>query len=249
MAPKCSRDSSTCDFSPENRVEAQVNEEPLAVSTAARNESTAVEVGGIVVGVSDLWKVFDEEAAARKSLANGAEWERETALCGDRATSANTAPPTYLELVGMSGRQNAYPDELSRGQQQRIGRVRAPVLDPDILLMDEPFSTLDALIREDLRLELLSLRERLHSTIVFITHDVDDARARGNQIDVLDRGRLSAPCATSTSSTPPVSDHRRTRLTRTSRRSASMQAALSPKRWCCRAEKAATSEQRQRGLS
>lgn len=105
---------------------------------------------------------------------------------GDREARA----AEFLELVGLGGREYAYPDELSGGQQQRVGLARALALDPDILLMDEPFSALDALIREDLRQELLTLQERLNKTIVFITHDVDEALALGDRIAVLHDGRL-----------------------------------------------------------
>jgi glycine betaine/proline transport system ATP-binding protein len=95
-----------------------------------------------------------------------------------------------LELVGLSGREDSYPEELSGGQQQRVGLARALTLDPDILLMDEPFSALDALIREDLRREILELQERLHKTIVLITHDLADAVALADRIAVVHDGRL-----------------------------------------------------------
>jgi glycine betaine/proline transport system ATP-binding protein len=95
-----------------------------------------------------------------------------------------------LELVGLSGREDSYPEELSGGQQQRVGLARALTLDPDILLMDEPFSALDALIREDLRREILELQGRLQKTIVLITHDLDDAVALADRIAVVHDGRL-----------------------------------------------------------
>jgi glycine betaine/proline transport system ATP-binding protein len=95
-----------------------------------------------------------------------------------------------VALVGLSGREESYPDELSGGQQQRVGLARALTLDPDVLLMDEPFSALDALIREDLRREIRDLQARLHKTIVLITHDLTDAVALGDRIAVLHDGRL-----------------------------------------------------------
>jgi glycine betaine/proline transport system ATP-binding protein len=95
-----------------------------------------------------------------------------------------------LALVGLHGRQDAYPHELSGGQQQRVGLARALALDPDILLMDEPFSSLDALIREDLRCEIRALQARLHKTIVLITHDLTDAVALADRIAMLHDGRL-----------------------------------------------------------
>jgi glycine betaine/proline transport system ATP-binding protein len=95
-----------------------------------------------------------------------------------------------VALVGLAGREHAYPDELSGGQQQRVGLARALALDPDILLMDEPFSALDTLIREDLRREILELQATLQKTIVLITHDLEDAVALADRIAVIHDGRL-----------------------------------------------------------
>ncbi len=84
-----------------------------------------------------------------------------------------------------------YPSELSGGQQQRIGVARALANDPDIILMDEPFSALDPITREQLQNELLKLQEELNKTIVFVTHDIDEAIKLGDKIAVMQNGKIA----------------------------------------------------------
>lgn len=91
----------------------------------------------------------------------------------------------YLELVGLTGFERMYPYQLSGGMQQRAGLVRALVLNPHVLLMDEPFGALDAQTRELLQEELLRILERERKTMVFITHSIDEAIVLGDQIAVL----------------------------------------------------------------
>ena len=97
-----------------------------------------------------------------------------------------------LELVGLPAAEYAprYPDELSGGQQQRVGVARALAGDPEYLLMDEPFGALDAITRDSLQAELLALKQRLRKTIVFVTHDIQEALRLGDRIAVLHQGKL-----------------------------------------------------------
>lgn len=97
-----------------------------------------------------------------------------------------------LELVGLDPGEfrSRYPDELSGGQQQRIGVARALAADPSLLLMDEPFSAVDAVTRDLLQQELLKLKKRLHKTIVFVTHDIFEAFTLADRIAILHEGRL-----------------------------------------------------------
>ncbi|MBM7096949.1 glycine betaine/L-proline ABC transporter ATP-binding protein [Bacillus sp. H-16] len=95
-----------------------------------------------------------------------------------------------LELVGLKGYEDKYPDELSGGMQQRVGLARALANDPDILLIDEAFSALDPLIRKDMQDELLELQEKMEKTIVFITHDLDEALRIGDRITIMKDGSI-----------------------------------------------------------
>lgn len=96
----------------------------------------------------------------------------------------------WLNEVGLSNLERSYPDELSGGMQQRVGLARALATDNPILLMDEAFSALDPLIRAQLQDQLLELQDRLNKTIVFITHDIDEAVKVGQRISILNGGRL-----------------------------------------------------------
>ncbi|QGG49359.1 quaternary amine ABC transporter ATP-binding protein [Heliorestis convoluta] len=95
-----------------------------------------------------------------------------------------------LHLVGLQGWEESYPDELSGGMQQRVGLARALANDPDILLMDEAFSALDPLIRKDMQDELLSLQATMEKTIIFITHDLDEALRIGDRIALMKDGKI-----------------------------------------------------------
>jgi len=107
----------------------------------------------------------------------------------DKATRNQTAWEV-LGRVGLDGWSDAYPDELSGGMQQRVGIARALALDPPILLMDEPFSGLDPLIRREMQDELISLQEQVKKTIVFITHDLNEALKLGSHIAILRNGEI-----------------------------------------------------------
>jgi len=97
-----------------------------------------------------------------------------------------------LELVQLSPEIHAdrFPDELSGGQQQRVAVARALAVDPDYLLMDEPFGALDAITRDSLQQEFLELNQRLNKTIIFVTHDILEAVTLGDRIAILHEGRL-----------------------------------------------------------
>lgn len=95
-----------------------------------------------------------------------------------------------LELVGLEGYENSYPSELSGGMQQRVGLARALANDPDVLLMDEAFSALDPLIRKDMQDELVILQQKMEKTIVFITHDLDEALKLGDRIALMKDGAI-----------------------------------------------------------
>ncbi|MBK5247316.1 MAG: glycine betaine/L-proline ABC transporter ATP-binding protein, partial [Peptostreptococcaceae bacterium] len=95
-----------------------------------------------------------------------------------------------LDIVGLKGWENKYPDELSGGMKQRVGLARALTNDAGILLMDEAFSALDPLIREEMQDELLGLQQKMNKTIIFITHDLNEALKLGDRIAFLRDGEL-----------------------------------------------------------
>ncbi len=96
-----------------------------------------------------------------------------------------------LQMVGLEQQvASRYPHQLSGGQRQRVGVARALAADPAILLMDEPFGALDALTRDQVQREFLSLQQRLNKTVVFVTHDLREALRLGSRIALMDAGRL-----------------------------------------------------------
>ncbi|GAA4547930.1 glycine betaine/L-proline ABC transporter ATP-binding protein [Streptomyces collinus] len=95
-----------------------------------------------------------------------------------------------VELVGLSGYESSYPDQLSGGMQQRVGLARALAGDPDVLLFDEPFSALDPLIRRDMQNEVVRLHHEVGKTMVFITHDLSEALRLGDRILIMRDGRM-----------------------------------------------------------
>jgi putative spermidine/putrescine transport system ATP-binding protein len=95
-----------------------------------------------------------------------------------------------LELVKMSGSQKKYPNQLSGGQQQRVAIARSLLLQPEVLLLDEPFSALDAKIRMQMREELKKIQSELGITVVFVTHDQEEAMAISHRIVVMNKGKF-----------------------------------------------------------
>lgn len=111
-------------------------------------------------------------------------------LQGVRPSEAKERAQKWIDRVGLTGFEKSYPSQLSGGMQQRVGLARALATDADILLMDEAFSALDPLIRTDMQDVLLELQKELNKTIIFITHDLDEALRIGDDIAILRDGGL-----------------------------------------------------------
>lgn len=111
-------------------------------------------------------------------------------IMGVAKAERNQRAEQVLEMVGLGGYGSSMPSELSGGMKQRVGLARALTSDPDILLMDEAFSALDPLIRRDMQDELLELQERLGKTIIFVTHDLDEALKLGTRIALMKDGSI-----------------------------------------------------------
>jgi osmoprotectant transport system ATP-binding protein len=104
-----------------------------------------------------------------------------------------------LDTVGLDrSLADRYPSQLSGGQQQRVGVARGLAADPNILLMDEPFGAVDPLVRADLQQELIRLQRELDKTVVFVTHDIDEALLLGDQVVILEKGGIIAQKGTPT---------------------------------------------------
>jgi NitT/TauT family transport system ATP-binding protein len=122
--------------------------------------------------------------SARQNVMFGLEMK------GMRGTELHETAEKYLDLVGLKGSQNRRPHQLSGGMKQRVGIARALAIDPKVLLMDEPFGALDAQTRESLQAELLDLHGRTQKTILFVTHDLDEAVLIADRIVVMKNGRV-----------------------------------------------------------
>ncbi len=119
------------------------------------------------------------------------------ALLGHDKKRARATGMELMERVGLEPRfAKRYPAQLSGGQQQRVGVARALAADPPVMLMDEPFSAVDPVVREQLQQEFLRLQSELGKTIVFVTHDIDEAIKLGDQVAVLNVGGILAQLAT-----------------------------------------------------
>ncbi|GAA2067716.1 ABC transporter ATP-binding protein [Microbacterium hatanonis] len=120
-------------------------------------------------------------------------------LQGKSRRAARTRALELMETVGLEpGMADRYPSQLSGGQQQRVGVARGLAADPNILLMDEPFGAVDPIVRAELQEELLRLQRDIGKTIVFVTHDIDEAFLLGDQVVILEKGAKVAQLGTPT---------------------------------------------------
>ncbi|HUC61585.1 MAG TPA: ABC transporter ATP-binding protein [Alphaproteobacteria bacterium] len=111
---------------------------------------------------------------------------------GGRGAPLRETALAYLELVGLKESWNRRPHQLSGGMKQRVGIARALAIDPEVLLMDEPFAALDAQTREGMQVELLEIYARTRKTILFVTHDLDEAVLLADRVLVMRQGRIEA---------------------------------------------------------
>ncbi len=169
------------------------------------NQLIPATVGEILIDGADITKMSNKELIEVRRKKMGMVFQK-FALLPNRTIVENVAlglevqnipkitrfekSMQAIEMVGLKGWEDNYPDSLSGGMQQRVGIARALATNPDILLMDEPFSALDPLIRQDMQDELLELQKKLQKTIVFITHDLDEALKIGDRIALMKDGEI-----------------------------------------------------------
>lgn len=176
-------------------------------STLIRHFNRLIEpsVGEVVVQGKDICKLGDNDLREMRSRHVGMVFQN-VALLPFRTVLENVALPlevqgigkkqrletsqAALEKVGLKNWAQRYPSELSGGMQQRVGIARALATDPQILLMDEPFSALDPLIRKQLQIEFKQLSTNLNKTSIFITHDLEEAIRIGDRIAIMKEGRI-----------------------------------------------------------
>ena len=162
--------------------------------------------GEIVIAGEDITKMSDKELIdfrrhkiamvfqhyglmPHRNVLDNAGWGLE--VQGVKKSERDARTREVLALVGLAGWEESFPRQLSGGMQQRVGLARALAVDTDILLMDEPFSGLDPLIRRQMQDELLRLQTELHKTIVFITHDLNEALKLGDRIAIMHDGKVA----------------------------------------------------------
>jgi len=109
---------------------------------------------------------------------------------GEKKSTRRARAEEMIDLVGLTGNENSFPDQLSGGMQQRVGLARALAVDPSVLMFDEPFSALDPLIRRDMQNEVIRLHHEVGKTMVFITHDLQEALKLGDRILIMRDGEM-----------------------------------------------------------
>lgn len=174
----------------------------LIRSLTRLNEPTA---GQLLIEQQDVTRASHETLISLRRKTLGMVFQN-FALLPNRTVASNIAFPLeiqgvpeaeyrqrareLMDLVGLRGREDHYPSELSGGQQQRVGIARSLATEPHIWVLDEPFSALDPLIRTDLQDEVLRLQSSLHKTVIFITHDLDEAIKLADRIAIMEHGRI-----------------------------------------------------------
>ena len=178
--------------------------------------------GSIEVLGADICELENEELRQMRSLHIGMVFQH-MALLPHRTVRDNVAFPLQvrgepkakrweisqrcLKMANLEGFEDRFPRELSGGMQQRVGLARALASDPEILLMDEPFSALDPLIRRQLQDQFLELSTRLNKTTIFITHDLDEAIRIGDRIAIMKDGRIVQVGTPETIVTQPADEY------------------------------------------
>lgn len=171
-------------LNPVTRGEVWVNNNGTPIDVASCDKKTLRELR-----TSKVAMVFQQFAllpwrTVRENVGLGLE------LKGMKRSERDAIVDEKLKLVGLNEWADKYAHELSGGMQQRVGLARAFATDADILLMDEPFSALDPLIRDKLQDELLDLQRELKKTIIFVSHDLDEAMKIGTHIAIMESGRI-----------------------------------------------------------
>ena len=157
----------------------------LLAPSAGRIVVNGKEVAGPPPNLVLLFQEYNKSLFAWRSVLGNVRFGLEAR--GKRSVAAENKARSLIELVGLSGFENHYPWELSGGMQQRVAIARALAYEPEVLLMDEPFGSLDALTRLELEDTLLRLWAELKTTILFITHDIEEAIYLSDRIWVLSR--------------------------------------------------------------
>lgn len=153
--------------------------------TGGRVEVNGIAVKGPPPNLVLVFQEFNKSLFAWRSVLGNVRFGLEAR--GNNSRSADEKARSLIDTVGLAGFENHYPWELSGGMQQRVAIARALAYEPEVLLMDEPFGSLDSLTRLELEDTLLGLWEKLGTTILFITHDIEEAIYLSDRICVLSR--------------------------------------------------------------